>query len=153
MDMIDEITGLHYPNIKRRLPIGEMPKTKDQVRIEGKPVFYAVLYNSMREAALELGYALALHGSMQSDMDLLAVAWVADAKPVWMLVDAINSCIGVTVWENLNLELKEERPFGRKIYTLSIMGSWHIDLSVIGPSDSAPPPPDPMPHTQIRTGK
>ena len=47
-----------------------MGKTKEQVRIDGKPVFYAMLYDSMRKAALDYCYALALHGSMQSDMVL-----------------------------------------------------------------------------------
>jgi hypothetical protein len=30
-----------------------MGKTKEQVRIDGKPVFNAVLYESMRKAALD----------------------------------------------------------------------------------------------------
>lgn len=110
-----------------------MAKSKDQIRIEGKPVFYAVLYDSMRRAALDCGYALALHGSMQSDMDLMAMPWVEDASPVDVLVSKLNDCIGETVWKESNLHLRETRPHGRMIYTLSMMGSWHIDLSVIPP--------------------
>jgi hypothetical protein len=108
-------------------------KTKEQVRIEGKPVFYAVLYNSMKKAALELGYALAMHGSMHTDMDLIAVAWVDDAKPVEELVKALNECIGKTVWSEHNLTNKEEKPHGRVTYTLNMMGDWQIDLSIMGP--------------------
>lgn len=108
-------------------------KDKSEVRIDGKPVFYAVLYESMRKAALDCGYALALHGSMQSDMDMIAMAWVQDAKPVEELVAAINKCIGATVWAESNLKKSGDRPYGREIYTLSIMGSWHLDLSVIPP--------------------
>lgn len=108
-------------------------KTKEQVEIEGKPVFYAVLYNDMKRAALELGYTLAMHGSMHSDMDLVAVAWVEDAKPVNELVTAINDCIGHTIWKGHNLTNFEERAHGRLAYTLSIMGDWFIDLSIIPP--------------------
>lgn len=108
-------------------------KTKEQVKIEGKPVFYAVLYNDFKRAALELGYALAMHGSMHSDMDLIAVPWIENAKPIEDLVAAINDCIGHTVWAEHNLTNKVEKPHGRVTYTLSIMGDWHIDLSIIRP--------------------
>ena len=109
-------------------------KDKSEVRIEGKPVFYAVLYNSMKEAALECGYALAMHGSMHTDMDLIAVAWVEDAKPAKELIKAISGCIGATVWEKHNKISKgEKRPHGRLSYTLSIMGSWYVDISVMPP--------------------
>ena len=47
-------------------------KTKDEVRIVGRPEFYTVLYVDMKKAALELGYTLSMHGSMHSDMDLIA---------------------------------------------------------------------------------
>ena len=74
-----------------------MAKNKEEVKINGKPVFYAVLYNSMKEAALECGYALAMHGSMHSDMDLIAVAWVENAEPVEVLVKAINDCLHIKI--------------------------------------------------------
>lgn len=106
-------------------------KDKSEVNIGGKAVFYAVLYENFRKAALECGYALALHGSMISDMDLLAVPWIADAKPVDELVAKISDCIGDTVWKERHLKLQETRSHGRMIYTMSIMGDWHIDLSVM----------------------
>lgn len=108
-------------------------KTKDQVRTDGRAVFYAVLYPSMRQAALECGYALALHGSMESDLDMIAVAWTENAKPVEELAAAINNCIGQTVWKDSNLEHKWLKPHGRIVYSLSIMGDYYIDLSIIPP--------------------
>jgi hypothetical protein len=74
-----------------------------------------------------------MHGSMHTDMDLIAVAWVEDARPAEELVAAINSCIGETVWKGHNLTTCEVRPHGRLTYTLSILGDWYIDLSVIPP--------------------
>lgn len=113
-------------------------KKKEEVIVEGKPVFYAVLYNSMKKAALNLGYTLALHGSMQMDMDLIAVAWVEEAEPVEKLVKAINDCIGTTVWKEHNLSNYKTKPHGRISYTLSIMGAWQIDLSIIPPLSNKP---------------
>ncbi|GAB3164767.1 hypothetical protein [Telluribacter humicola] len=109
-------------------------KDKTQVKPEGKPVFYAVLYNDFRRAALDCGYALALHGSMARDMDLIAIAWTEDAAPVETLVAAISDCIGQTIWKDYHLKNPSQRPHGRITYTLSIMGDWFIDLSIIPPT-------------------
>lgn len=108
-------------------------KDKSEVKVEGKPVFYAVLYNDFKKAALEFGYTLAMHGSMHSDMDLIAVAWTEDARPHKELVEAINKRIGNTVWTEHNLTTGEIRANGRIAYSLSICGDWVIDLSVIPP--------------------
>ena len=109
-------------------------KTKDEVRTEGRAVFYAVLYPSMRRAALECGYALALHGSMETYLDMIAVAWTEDAKPVETLAAAINECIGRTVWKDSNIEKSTPKPHGRIVYTLSILGDYYIDLSIMPPT-------------------
>lgn len=108
-----------------------MSKTKDEVRVEGKPVFYVVLFNPMKRAALDLGWALTIHGSMHSDMDLIAVPWVEDAAPVEDLVKALNDCIGETVWKESNLKKSADKPHGRIVYSLSIYADWYIDLSII----------------------
>lgn len=106
-------------------------KDKSEVRTDGKAVFYAVLYKRFREAALECGYALALHGSMISDMDLIAVPWVNEAKTPDELAKAISDCIDGTAWKDHHLMDRHEKPHGRVTYTLSIMGDWHLDLSVL----------------------
>lgn len=108
-------------------------KNKNEVEIQGKFAFYTVLYNSIRQAAINCGYALAVHGSMHSDMDLIAVAWVDDAKLVECLVEAINDCIGGTVWKGHNLTTGTKKPHGRICYSLSIGADWYIDLSIIPP--------------------
>lgn len=106
-------------------------KDKSQVKTEGKPVFYAVLYPSMRKAALECGYALALHGSMQADMDLIAMPWVEEAKSPRELVKALDECVGATVWKDYKWKRKTIKPHGRVCYTISIMGEYYIDLSIM----------------------
>ena len=111
-------------------------KTKEEVNLNPKATFYAVLYPDFRRVAIECGYALAIHGSMARDMDLIAVAWTEDAQPVEVLVKAINDCLGDTVWKEHNLTTCGEKPHGKLCYTLSIMGDWFIDLSIIPPHNS-----------------
>jgi hypothetical protein len=43
----------------------------------------------IRTAAKELGYAIALHGTLTRDLDLLAVPWIEDAAEPMALVKVI----------------------------------------------------------------
>lgn len=108
-------------------------KTKEEVKLNPKATFYAVLYQDFRRVAIECGYALAIHGSMASDMDLIAVAWTEKSESPETLVSKISDCIGETVWKENHKTNFEIRPHGRIAYTLSIMSDWYIDLSIIPP--------------------
>lgn len=108
-------------------------KNRSEVTENQRSAVYAVLYNDFRNAALNCGYALAVHGSMLSDLDLLAVAWVEDAKPEEELVKAISDCIGDTIWKDHHFKHRKENPHGRISYSLSIYSDWYIDLSIIPP--------------------
>ena len=108
-------------------------KSADEIVTPGRAVFYTVLYPEFRKAAIERGYTLALHGSMASDMDLIAVAWVEDAKPPEDLVRAFSDLIGNTVWKDHHLTDMAIKPHGRLCYTLSIYSDWYIDLSIMPP--------------------
>jgi hypothetical protein len=108
-----------------------MAKDASEVNPSGKAVFYAVLFNDFRKAALDNGYALALHGSMVSDMDMIAVPWVENCSNPETLVKAIDGCIGHTVWKDHNLKPSTDKPHGRIVYTIRISGDWYIDLSIM----------------------
>lgn len=109
-------------------------KTTEQVTTNGRAVFYAVLWSDFRKAALELGWALALHGSMASDMDIMAMPWTEEAKPTEELVKAISDRIGRTVWIDTHFKPHFNKPHGRIVYTFCISGDFYIDLSVICPA-------------------
>lgn len=106
-------------------------KEKSEVTHTGRAVFYTVLYPRFLKAALELGYTLALHGSMASDMDLIAIPWVEDAASEIKLVEAFSDAIGETMWKDHHFKLPKEQPHNRITYTLSIYSDWYIDLSII----------------------
>lgn len=108
-------------------------KTKEQVNPNWKPAFFAYMYSNMRKEALELWYALAIHWSLQNDMDLIAVAWTEDAKPYEELIQKIEDCIGWSMFKIHNTFTKKDKPHWRISYSLSISPEVFIDLSIIPP--------------------
>ena len=55
---------------------------------------YAQLLPRIRAVGKQLGYAIAIHGSMQRDFDLLATPWVPEAASAEELVAAIAVEVG-----------------------------------------------------------
>lgn len=51
---------------------------------------YDRLIEPLRDVARRLGYALAVHGTLVRDIDLIAVPWVDDAVPARTLARAIQ---------------------------------------------------------------
>src|SRR5690348_5946786 len=50
---------------------------------------YEILIEPIREAARERGYAIAVHGTLIRDIDLIAVPWTNRATDPFTLVEAI----------------------------------------------------------------
>jgi len=96
------------------------------------PAMYAMLYPGLVKVANGLGYALALHGSLSRDMDLLAVPWTEEAPPAEELVAALREKLGryadYTV-EGINGP--HEKPHGRRAWSILLWGHGYIDLSVM----------------------
>ena len=110
-----------------------MPKERDELNLDGRSAFYAMMLNKIKEKAADLGYTIAVHGTMVRDMDLIAVAWVEDARPHEELVEAISKLTEPTVWKDFHFKEMTNKPHGRIVYTLSIYSDWFIDLSIIPP--------------------
>lgn len=110
-------------------------ENKDYSQTNPKATFYACLYPELRQIAIKHGYALAIHGSMARDLDLIAVAWTENPSHYEVMFEEMAKQIGGTIFE-LNAPHKEvSKPHGRICYTLSILGDWFIDLSIIPPRD------------------
>lgn len=96
---------------------------------------YVAFYPKLAEIAREHGYALAVHGSVVSDMDLVAIPWTENAKNVFELINAISSyASGVMslMFDNaVCLHGPEKKPHGRMAWTISIGNAAVIDLSVV----------------------
>lgn len=65
--------------------------------VKVKPAFYAQCYHKLQSIARELGYNLLIHGSMDRDMDLVAVPWIDEPKSHLDLLQSFNMFLnGVT---------------------------------------------------------
>lgn len=99
-----------------------------------KPMFYACVLESLKIIARQNGYALAIHGSLASDLDLIAVRWSdtysSPNNLVKCFLNELSSyAFGDVDFENLT---KPEERYGNQIhYTIPIIGDWYIDLTVI----------------------
>lgn len=92
------------------------------------PAYYACLWLAMTKTANRCGYALALHGSMNRDMDVVAIPWVDDCDTGWQLVYKLSKKHGLLI----DKPIKKKKPHGRIAYALLFPGSSaYIDLSIM----------------------
>jgi hypothetical protein len=104
--------------------IGEKPKGY----IAGA---YAFMLPILQEKVRPLGYALAVHGSMNRDFDLIAVPWddgaVAPASDVHRAIFNV-----VAPYSTPNAKHgPEKKPHGRIAWIIPLVGGAAIDLSVM----------------------
>lgn len=96
---------------------------------------YAQLLPRIREAGKAMGYAIAIHGSMQRDLDLLAVPWVEDARSAEELVafiaDAVRGYVIGDVAKRGTIDEPTTQPHGRRSWNICWGGKPSIDLSVM----------------------
>lgn len=97
---------------------------------------YAQMLPKIREAAKGLGYAIAIHGTMTRDFDLLAVPWVEEAASAEELVAMIRDTVSGFVIGDVNMHGEVEarptcQPHGRRSWNICWGGRPLIDLSVM----------------------
>lgn len=85
------------------------------------------------EVSEKTGYAFAVHGSQQRDLDIVAVAWVDNPLPVPDMVRVLCERIGRFTRPCEPVHDVEHKPHGRVAVTITLnYGCW-IDLSIIPP--------------------
>jgi dissimilatory sulfite reductase (desulfoviridin) alpha/beta subunit len=104
-----------------------MSKTVDQLKPNYAPIYAAAMYPDLAKIFQEHGYALAVHGSLARDFDLVAIPWaekVADPEAVIAAVQA-TFCVRI-------IGEPTKKNHGRIAHTLSVgFGECAIDLSFI----------------------
>ena len=89
------------------------------------PVYAAALYPGLAEITRRHGYALAVHGSLARDFDLLCVPWVEQPSTPEEVIESITQEYAV----ELRGGPPTEKPHGRRAWTLSVgFGECYIDL-------------------------
>lgn len=104
-----------------------------------KPPSFAPVYASffpvLAEISQKNGYALAIHGSLLSDMDLVAIPWTDEAVSAETLMKAIaeyaTSVMGMMFESTPHWEGPETKPHGRVAWSLGVGNGAVIDLSVM----------------------
>ena len=87
---------------------------------------YCALYPKLAALARERGYALAVHGTLGRDMDLICVPWVESPAEPRAVVDAFIGRFALT----LIGDGPKIKVHGREVWTISVaFGECAIDLS------------------------
>ena len=78
--------------------------------------FYACMYAELAEIARGHGYALAVHGSMARDFDLIAIPWTDVAASPEVVLESV-----LTRWGGKLIGADTLMPHGRRVWTVAIM--------------------------------
>lgn len=106
---------------------------------------YAHLIGPLRAVARAHGYALTIHGSLERDIDLVAVPWVDRASAPADLAEALRveaARVNGAAWcaesldadnpEHFRLGMPGYKPHGRLVWAFQLGGTY-LDLSVMPP--------------------
>lgn len=114
--------------------------------------FFACMYHALCDTARQHGYALAIHGTVTTDLDLIAVPWTAEAVSAEELKNALMAHINACDYEGLlrrsgleedlvrqimarnapgTLATGTARPHGRLAWNLYLDSGSKVDLSVM----------------------
>lgn len=103
-------------------------KTPDQIKPNYGPVYAAAMYPDLAAIFQRHGYALAVHGSLARDFDLIAVAWASEVSRPTVVLDAVMEQFAVT----LSADSPVVRNHGRAAYTLICgFGDCQMDISFL----------------------
>jgi hypothetical protein len=114
--------------------------------------FYACLYPGLCDIARQQGYALAIHGTLSRDVDVIAVPWTEMAGEPADLVSAIQQHASALLYPDLlravnpwlteeqvdcilareaTPSIPERKPHGRLSWSLHLGYGAYIDISVL----------------------
>ncbi len=97
------------------------------------PIYAACLYPELSEFMRTKGWALAVHGSLARDFDLVAIPWHPDPVPPALCVEGICH-----YWAFRSVGEPETRLHGRLIYTIALkFGECFLDLSFMPTTPNA----------------
>ena len=91
--------------------------------------FYEGLLSKMRPVARAHGYALAVHGSMERDFDVVAIPWTEDYSSMWVLIEALVELVCAFKFTPAPIK----KPQGRTAFLVPLGIAAVLDLSVIQP--------------------
>ena len=101
-------------------------------------------FDLIRSTAYDLGYAVATHGTLMRDYDIIAVPWTAEASGTRRLLDVLCKTL------NAKIVQRESKPHGRNAFSLQMDAFVKvIDISITPTLRDAPS----FPHYFRRGGR
>ncbi len=91
--------------------------------IKAKPHFYSVCLEGLQQISKDMGYNLLIHGSMNRDMDLVAIPWINEPKSHFELLDAFCEYLGLPLdrtFEGVENYMHSALPGGRDAYVINL---------------------------------
>lgn len=86
---------------------------------------YAAIYSELAEITRKHGYALAIHGSLIRDFDVIAIPWIEFPNDPDVVIKEITETFDIKVVGEC-----AEKFHGRKCYSISIgFGECQLDFS------------------------
>lgn len=108
--------------------------------IQVKPAMYTLFYEHLKAIALNYGYNLVLHGSLQRDMDLIAIPWDNNPRPEFEMIQDFECYL---TGRRPGVDSHTMLPGGRNSYIINLnrgdkAGEWkrfddceyYLDISV-----------------------
>jgi hypothetical protein len=104
-----------------------------------KPRLYAMYFYRLMEIAREMGYNLLISGSMNRDLDLVAVPWIDNPKPEMELIQAFDIYLRGACVDNPEYYMHNILAGGRSAYVINlnrfrddegIDPQYYIDISI-----------------------
>jgi len=93
------------------------------------PALYVTYFGMLTKVANAHGYALAVHGTVDRDLDVVAIPWVETPSSHDDLLVALDETIGYE-FTNEPYSSKAEKPGGRMAYTLPLGSGGYLDISI-----------------------
>lgn len=94
---------------------------------------FVQMIDVLRKNARNRGYALAVHGTLLRDIDLIAVPWIAKPKAPSTLKRSLHGIINVFHPHAFSNRKPELKPQGRLAWSIHLGNGTYIDLSVVPP--------------------
>ena len=105
---------------------------------------FALLLPGLMKAGREVGYAIAVHGSMARDLDMVAVPWTEEAvsaeRLILHLLAAVDGRLrnsarkreGSEEWDRVHASEPTSKPHGRLAWSIHVgQDGLYLDVSVM----------------------
>lgn len=93
---------------------------------QGAAGVYAWIIPALQKAGRELGYSVAIHGSLGRDLDLICVPWIENAAPPMKLLKEFKKRVGGEI------QGPSLKPHGRKGYVIVLNQThFYLDISIM----------------------